>query len=57
MAKYITPVRILLLSILTYYIYNHYKTYLAPLLSLSPIRNELASDRCKIIKGITKIKT
>jgi hypothetical protein len=54
MTKYISPVKVLLISIIIYYIYSYYKSNIAPLLNLSPIQNELAKERCKLVKGMNK---
>jgi hypothetical protein len=48
----ISPINILLVAILAYFIYNHYETKIAPLFNISSISNELASERCEVIKGI-----
>ncbi|KXN73081.1 hypothetical protein CONCODRAFT_68510 [Conidiobolus coronatus NRRL 28638] len=49
----ISPINILLVAILSFCVYNYYQTKIAPLFNISPISNELASDRCEVIKGPT----
>ncbi|KXN73128.1 hypothetical protein CONCODRAFT_15722 [Conidiobolus coronatus NRRL 28638] len=47
----ISPINVLIVSVLAYIIYAHYRAKIAPLFNIAPIRNELSKDRCEVIKG------
>jgi positive regulator of sigma E activity len=47
----ISPLNVLLVSVLAFYVYNHYKTNFAPFINVSPVKTTLAKDTCEVIKG------